>query len=56
MTMILMMIMMKMMVDLNQVDICGHATLATAHSIFKQQPNIKKIFFHTRSGVLEVKM
>ncbi|EKX42883.1 hypothetical protein GUITHDRAFT_164044 [Guillardia theta CCMP2712] len=37
-----------------EVDICGHATLATAHSIFNKQPNVKKIFFHTRSGVLEV--
>ena len=39
-----------------EVDLCGHATLATAHVIFDQlgysQPAIR---FHTRSGELHVK-
>jgi len=37
-----------------EVDMCGHATLATAHVIFSQRPSLKTISFHTRSGILKV--
>ncbi len=39
-----------------EVDLCGHATLAAAHALWKRalyQPEI--IHFHTRSGLLEIK-
>lgn len=38
-----------------EIDLCGHATLATAYVIFEQQgfPN-KKIEFHSNSGLLTV--
>lgn len=39
-----------------EVDLCGHATLATAHVLFQhlgfEQPSIE---FHSRSGILKVK-
>lgn len=36
-----------------EVDLCGHATLATAHVLFKQRlATGTEIRFHTRSGVL----
>jgi PhzF family phenazine biosynthesis protein len=39
-----------------EVDLCGHATLATAHVIFDQLGYSKPaIRFHTRSGELQVK-
>jgi predicted PhzF superfamily epimerase YddE/YHI9 len=38
-----------------EVDLCGHATLATAHLIFSRlAPGLSKARFTTRSGVLEV--
>ncbi|MFO0918386.1 MAG: PhzF family phenazine biosynthesis protein [Planctomycetaceae bacterium] len=37
-----------------EVDLCGHATLATAHALWSHQglPLEKPLQFHTRSGVL----
>lgn len=37
-----------------EVDLCGHATLATAHLLFEQDPERERLRFHTRSGVLTV--
>lgn len=38
-----------------EVDLCGHATLATAHLIFNRlAPGLTKARFSSRSGVLEV--
>lgn len=38
-----------------EIDLCGHATLATAYVVFTYlDKNIKKISFKTKSGVLEV--
>ncbi len=38
-----------------EVDLCGHATLATAHLVLTQlDPARKKVGFNTRSGRLEV--
>ncbi len=38
-----------------EVDLCGHATLATAFLIFTRlDPERGRVRFHTRSGVLEV--
>lgn len=38
-----------------EVDLCGHATLATAHLLFEKKwiPHDKKIHFHTKSGLLK---
>jgi predicted PhzF superfamily epimerase YddE/YHI9 len=39
-----------------EMDLCGHATLASAHLIFdKLKPGLQAVRFSTRSGVLEVK-
>ena len=39
----------------DEVDLCGHATLATAHVIFKHLEHIKEsVCFYTKSGELEV--
>jgi predicted PhzF superfamily epimerase YddE/YHI9 len=39
----------------NEVDLCGHATLASAYVIFTYlEPDLAAIRFHTLSGVLEV--
>jgi len=37
-----------------EVDLCGHATLASAHVLFELHPNLRDrpIKFHTRSGLL----
>lgn len=37
-----------------EVDLCGHATLASAHVLWEQEiePGEREITFHTRSGVL----
>lgn len=37
-----------------EVDLCGHATLASAHILWETQrePTIKELRFHTRSGLL----
>lgn len=40
---------------LAEVDLCGHATLATAQVIFDHlEPNLETIYFQTRSGELVV--
>lgn len=39
-----------------EVDLCGHATLATAHVLFSELANPRQqIHFETRSGILSVK-
>jgi PhzF family phenazine biosynthesis protein len=39
-----------------EVDLCGHATLATAHAIFKYQSyQANEISFSSRSGILKVR-
>lgn len=35
-----------------EVDLCGHATLATAHVLFALEPSLGRVEFDTRSGVL----
>lgn len=35
-----------------EVDLCGHATLATAHILFGKNPELTRIDFATRSGIL----
>lgn len=38
-----------------EVDLCGHATLATAHIIFEIEKSALTVLkFHTKSGILEV--
>src|SRR5215475_3483722 len=38
-----------------EVDLCGHATLATAWLLFEQlDPELKSVAFETRSGTLTV--
>lgn len=38
-----------------EVDLCGHATLASAHVIFQTiSPSVSLVRFHTQSGVLTV--
>lgn len=38
-----------------EIDLCGHATLATAHLILNHmEPNIDEVRFHTKSGDLSV--
>ena len=37
-----------------EVDLCGHATLATAFVIFRTDPSLNSVTFHTRSGALSV--
>lgn len=38
-----------------EVDLCGHATLASAHIIFKNiKPSLSEVRFHTQSGLLTV--
>jgi PhzF family phenazine biosynthesis protein len=40
-----------------EVDLCGHATLATAHVVFflEEQPDTNTIYFNSRSGELVVR-
>lgn len=40
-----------------EVDLCGHATLATAHALWKSEiaTNGQSLRFHTRSGILTCK-
>ena len=40
----------------DEVDLCGHATLATAHTVFERGlvPTDEAVVFHTRSGELRV--
>jgi PhzF family phenazine biosynthesis protein len=35
-----------------EVDLCGHATLASAHVLWEQEIPARSLQFHTRSGVL----
>jgi predicted PhzF superfamily epimerase YddE/YHI9 len=35
-----------------EVDLCGHATLATAHALFSDDPSLAQAQFRTRSGPL----
>ena len=39
-----------------EVDLCGHATLATGHVVFylEEKPDVEQIFFNSRSGELKV--
>jgi len=39
-----------------EVDLCGHATLATGHVVFylEEKPDTDQIFFESRSGLLKV--
>ena len=38
-----------------EIDLCGHATLATAHVLFQHHfPALQRVSFHTRSGTLSV--
>ncbi|GAB3640892.1 PhzF family phenazine biosynthesis protein [Spirosoma arcticum] len=39
-----------------EVDLCGHATLATGHVVFylEEKPDTDQIFFDSRSGLLKV--
>lgn len=41
----------------DEVDLCGHATLATAHLLFEKKwvPDYKIIHFHTKSGLLKAR-
>ena len=40
-----------------EVDLCGHATLASAHALWEagRVPGAEPIFFHTRSGILSAR-
>lgn len=38
-----------------EVDLCGHATLATAHVLFRKRAAAGPVRFHTRGGVLTVR-
>ncbi len=39
-----------------EVDLCGHATLASAYVVFRYlQPALEEVRFHTRSGLLKVR-
>jgi len=38
-----------------EIDLCGHATLATAHVLFRHHfPKLDRLAFHTKSGTLTV--
>ncbi len=37
-----------------EVDLCGHATLASGHVVLLSQPEMDAVTFHTRSGDLHV--
>lgn len=46
---------LRWFIQLLEVDLCGHATLASGHFIFKHmQPELEQGTFHTRSGPLGV--
>lgn len=38
-----------------EVNLCGHATLASAFVLFAQQPDLNSVSFMTRSGLLSVR-
>lgn len=37
-----------------EVELCGHATLACAHTVMESQPEVSTILCHTLSGILTV--
>ncbi|KAJ3100867.1 hypothetical protein HDU96_010193 [Phlyctochytrium bullatum] len=39
-----------------EVDLCGHATLASSHVLFSSRPELDTLRFHTKSGVLIAKV
>ena len=39
-----------------EVDLCGHATLAAAHTLFSSHPHLTEVAFHTRSGRLDCRL
>lgn len=39
-----------------EVDLCGHATLASAHALWEQGEPATELRFHTRSGVLVTRL
>jgi len=39
---------------MSEVDLCGHATLASAHTLFKKDTSRKMVRFRTLSGILTV--
>ena len=42
---------LKWFTPLLEVDLCGHATLASGHLIFKHiQPELEQVTFHTRAA------
>jgi len=46
---------LKWFTPTNEVNLCGHATLATAHALFQDRESTRaKICFHTLSGILTV--
>lgn len=46
---------LRWMTPTTEVDLCGHATLASAYVLFHEvQPERQDVRFHTKSGVLEV--
>lgn len=38
-----------------EVDLCGHATLATAHLVLRDEPSRRDVTFHSKSGPLVVR-
>ncbi|MEM9072525.1 MAG: PhzF family phenazine biosynthesis protein, partial [Myxococcota bacterium] len=44
---------LRWMTPAAEVDLCGHATLASAHVLFTERAHASPIRFSTRSGVLE---
>lgn len=48
---------LKWFTPISEVDLCGHATLASAHYLWNEEivPKNQIIKFHTRSGILECK-
>jgi PhzF family phenazine biosynthesis protein len=45
----------RWMTPTQEVDLCGHATLASAHVVFEKiEPGRKDVTFHSRSGPLSV--
>src|SRR5688572_26076483 len=46
---------LRWMTPTHEVDLCGHATLASAFVLFTElEPSRRHVKFHTRSGALEV--
>jgi len=46
----------RWMTPTQEVDLCGHATLASAHVVFEKiEPGRRQVTFHSRSGPLSVR-